>query len=178
MNKIKKMSAIFKFLFYGLLIAYPILVILYWIAPLSFINTGVTLGIPMGTKILHTLSGTEKLLGFLISLIPNLITIAIIYCLARLFSAYEQGKIFVLTSTRYLKRAGILMLVNNLIAPLLIQPLVQGDITSHNPAGQRYIDISLTSQDLYIIFVSLLIILISWIMAEACKIHAEQQLTV
>ncbi len=179
MNKIKKMSVIFKYLFYGLLIAYPLLVILYWIAPFSFTpSTGVTFGIPLGTVILHHISATEKILGALISLLPNLINIAIFYCLAKLFSAYQQGKIFVLTSTRYLKRAGIFMLVNNLLTPFIIEPLMQWFITSHNPAGQRYIAITYTSKDLYITFVSLLIILISWIMTEACKLHDEQQLTV
>lgn len=178
MNKIKRLSTIFKFIFYLLLVAYPLLVIAFWLAPLALTSQGVNFGIPQGTKILHSLSWSEKGTGFLISLVPNLLTVAVIYCLARLFALYEQGKIFVVESSRYLRRVGFLLLIGNIISPLIVNPLMQAVMTMHNPTGQRYASITFGTNDLYNIFVALLIILISWIMTEACKIHEEQQLTV
>ena len=178
MNKIRRLSAILKFIFYTLFIIYPLLMIAYWLAPQVFHAYGIHIGIPDGTQIMHTLSWSERGEGFLVSLIPNLIAMAIYYCLAKLFALYEQGKIFVVATSRYLNKVGFLLLIGGLLSPLIIDPLMQFVLTIHNPAGHCYAGIALGSGNLYDIFIALLIILISWIMLEGCKISAEHQLTV
>jgi hypothetical protein len=178
MNKIQRFSRVFKSVFYVLLLVYPLLVLSYWISPHTFTAFGMRFGIPAGTKIMHHMIWQEKAWGFSINLIPSLITMAVFYYLAKLFANYEQGKIFILASSRYLKRIGYLLLTNALIVPFVINPVVQAIITMHNPAGFRYAMITFGTVNLYYIFVSLIFILISWVMTEASKIKEDQQLTV
>lgn len=183
MNKIKRLSAIFKFIFIGFFILYPLLVIAFWIMPETFManitkHSGISF-IPLATgEIMHKLSGLEKATGFAIDLIPNFLVMAAIYCLIKLFALYEQGKFFVVAGARYLRRVGFLLLIGSLAATLIFHPLMQIAITMHNPVGHRYTSIMFSTRELCDIFTALLIILISWIMLEACKIREEQELTV
>lgn len=177
MNKIKRLSTIFKFVFFSLFLLYPLVAMVFWISPETFMNYGLSF-IPKDTKILHALSWSDKSMGFLIALVPNIIVTVIMYCLFKLFTLYEQSKFFVVESARYLRKVGFLLLINDLILPFIVDPLMQLAITIHNPPGQRYTSVTVSTSDLYGIFTALLIILISWIMVEACKIQEEQQLTV
>ena len=182
MNKIQRLSAIFKFIFIGLFILYPLLVIAFWVMPETYI-AGIARGIgfsfiPADTVIMHQLSWLDKFMGFAVDLVPNLLVMTAIYCLIKLFALYEQGKFFVVASARYLRRVGFLLLISDLTAICIFHPLMQIVMTKHNPIGHRYTSVSFSTHDIYNILIALLIILISWIMLEACKIYEEQELTV
>jgi len=191
MNKIKKLSKILKYIFYGLLIAYPLFEIIFWLNPVGLFMNGEEAVMPRtgfmfgfgetassGTKIFQDLTWSDRIIGFMVQLIPNLLTIAVLYCLAKLFALYEEGKIFVVSSSQYLKKIGFLLLISNLVRPLVFSPLLQLAITTNNPAKEFFISVTLGTSDLHDIFMSLLVILVSWIMTEACKINEEQKLTV
>jgi len=51
-------------------------------------------------------------------------------------------------------------------------------LTWRNPPGHRFASITLIQTNIGVILVALMVILISWIMLEGCKIREEQQLTV
>ncbi len=63
-------------------------------------------------------------------------------------------------------------------ATALYQALIGFMLTWRNPPGHRFVSITLDQTNIGIILVALMVILISWIMLEGCKIREEQQLTV
>lgn len=183
MNKIQRVSHLFRLLFLAAIIIIPIAEILFWInAPLPIDIMGNTTGIilnfiPSGIKILHTLTPTEKLFGFLISMIPTVITVMILYFLIKLFGLYEKGEIFSINNVSYIKKIAYALLIGQLLNPIY-EGLLSATMTIHNPHGYRYGIISFSGTNVCVILLALLIILISWIMAEGCKLREEQQLTV
>src|SRR3990167_9110297 len=82
--KIKKVSSIFRWLFLVLLIAVPLVHILSWLnAPVPIdLSGGFFISVvPQGVKILHPLSFSTKLVGFLIGVIPVVLIQFILYFL-------------------------------------------------------------------------------------------------
>jgi len=69
-------------------------------------------------------------------------------------------------------------MISNIVSIFIFNPLLCFFVSVADPAKRPYISVSFGSNDLYNIFIALLIILISWIMTETCKINEEQELTV
>lgn len=188
MNKIKKVSLFFRIIFQFIFVLSPIVLILYWInapASLSLFDGVINLNsIPRiyinglnGDSILHTLSITEKILGFCVSLIPCMIELFILYCLIKLFRLYEKDEIFSINNVRYIRYIGFGLLVGQIVHPFyeFLMGLV---LTWRNPPGFRFASMTVDQTNIGILFTALLVILISWIMAEGCKLREEQQLTI
>ncbi len=195
MNKIKNVSLFFRLVFQLIFIALPILLVISWIyAPEELVtlsgfvklkaipdtyngmHTYISGSAPE-KAILHTLSAGEKTVGCLVSAIPTLIEMFILYCLIKLFRLYENGEIFSLNHVKYLRNIGFAFLIGQLIEPFyqFIMGLV---LTLNNPPHHRYAAITMDQTNIGILLTGLLFILISWIMAEGYKLSEEQQLTV
>lgn len=185
MNKIKRVSVFFKWVFIVLLIALPLIQFVGWIyAPESF---RVLLGfvkisvIPQPytrpDAILHTLSMTEKMLGFIVSMVPVAIQMLTLVYLIKLFELYKLGEIFSLKNVKYIRNIGYTLLVGELIEPFyqFVMGLV---LTLNNPHGHRFAAITLDQTNVGIVLMALLVILISWIMAEGYQLREDQQLTI
>jgi len=183
MNKIKRVSNFFHILFQIVFIALPILLIIIWIQAPSPIGvfyqqTGILINfIPQSIKILHPLDNLTKLLGFSISLLALISTELVLYFLIKLFRLYANAEIFSLQSVRYIKYVAYSLLLGQLINPIY-QGVISAFLTWGNPKGHRVATISLDGTNLGILLLSLLIILISWIMAEGYKLREEQQYTI
>jgi len=182
-NKIINVSLFFRIIFQIIFISLPILLIISWIvAPneLAFlIHIFKFQAIPENyiTAILHPLSLSEKMLGCFISAIPMAIQMIIFYYLIKLFKLYEVGKIFSLRHVSYICNIGYALLVGQLIQPFY-QFIMGFILTLNNPPHHRFASISFTQNNLAILLTALLIILISWIMAEGYQLQEEQQLTI
>ena len=183
MNKIQQVSFYFRILFQCFFYLSPIVLTLYWIflpaqlgghvwgGMISFIPEG------MQQSILSPLSASTKLLGFLISLIPMFISEVILYFLIKLFKHYENKEIFTLESVNYINKIGRILLIGCILDPIH-EALLSVALTWHNPPGQKILGFSFTGTSFIILMTSFLIILISWIMSEACQLKDEQQLTI
>ncbi len=183
MNKIKKISLFFRILFQIIFVTLPILLIITWVyAPdelMLFIGIIKLNAIPATYQgsILHPLTASEKTLGCLVSAIPMLVNLCILYFLIQLFKLYETGEIFSIANVKYIRNIGYALLVGQLIQPFY--QFVMGLIlTMHNPPHHRYAAITLDQTNIGILLTALLVILISWIMAEGCALREEQQLTI
>jgi len=195
MNRIRNVSLFFRIVFQIIFIALPILLIVSWIyapnelvllagfvklnaipATYSGMHTYTAQGLPE-KAILHSLSVSEKSLGCLVSAIPVLVKMFIIYCLIKLFKLYEKGEIFSINHVRYICNIGYALLTGQLIEPFyqFVMGLV---LTLNNPPHHRYAAITLDQTNVGILLTALLVILVSWIMAEGCKLREEQQLTI
>lgn len=200
MNKIKNVSFFFRVLFQVLLIILPVSLAIYWIEvplPLNFFQVGVSWlnatfhfltpspgnGITFGfipISINNTLSQMTpfvKLMGFIINLIPLTIGELTLYFLMKLFILYENAEIFSLHSVAYIRKIGYVLLIGQLINPIY-DGLLTLAITWNNPHGQRIIACAIDSTNLGLILMASVTIVISWIIAEACKLREEQEYTV
>lgn len=187
MNKIQRVGSFLRVIFQIAFFAWPLMLILYWIfAPhmysdVSHVNATAydvfVSFIPRGTEILHPITGTDAFRGFLVGILPITIEMMIIYFLIKLFKLYEQGKIFTSLNVEYLRKIGICMLVNQGVG-FIYDGLITFVLTMHNPAGHRVASITFGNYDVYNIVTAVMVIVISWIMAEGCKLNDEQQLTV
>lgn len=185
MNKIKSVSLFFRVVFQGLFVLIPLVFAIGWsIAPDPLISPGHIFSMNVipreyNGRIFHVLTSSEKFLGFIFNCIPMAVYLFILYSLIKLFRLYEQGEIFSLKNVKNIRNVGYGLLIGQLIYPFysVIMGLV---LTLGNPKGQhlRYIAITLDQTNIGILLTGLLVILISWIMAEGCKLQEEQQLTI
>jgi len=195
MEKIRRVSLYFRMIFQLIFIALPVLLIVSWIyAPESLVllhgiihldaipanysgmHVFSSQGVPE-KALLHTLSVSEKILGCLVSAIPMVVNMFILFMLIKLFRLYEKGEIFTVNNVKYLRNIGYALLIGQLIDPAY--QFVMGIVlTLHNPPHHRFASITLDQTNIGIVFTALLVILISWIMLEAYKLREEQQLTV
>lgn len=181
MNKIKHISAFFRIFFIMIAVALPLIQIIGWmLAPgeLSFLNHMISFQvIPSSYAVMHQLSSLERFSGFVVSIIPLGISLLILYFLIKLFRLYERGDIFSVKHVIYIRNIGYALLIGQLLNPIyqLLMGLV---LTLRNPPGHRVMSITLDQTNIGILLVALLLILVSWIMMEGCKLNEEQQLTI
>lgn len=177
MNKIVYVSRGFRVFFQIALCVLPIMLAAYWMLGIDanvMTNSGFSLKfIPDGVRIMHALTPENKLMGFLIDCVPTALEMLILYFLIKLFRLYERGEIFTSQNVKYIRNIGYTLLVKVLINPFY-QIAISLAMTINNPHGQRTAFASFGSTDIAIIITALLIILVSWIMAEGCKLREEQ----
>lgn len=182
--KIKKVSLFFRWLFVSLLIAVPIVHLISWISAPVPIDVSGMFGfwvspVPKTVQVLHTLSLSTKIYGFLVTAMPVVIIEFILYFLIKLFKLYAQGEIFTIQNVSYIKKTGIALLIMQIVRPIS-EGIVSALVTWGNPigSGTRKSVITITGIDLTLLLTAFLIILISWIMTEGCRLREEQQLTI
>src|SRR5580698_5038331 len=104
MNKIQRVSRILQRVFLILLIALPICSVIFWF----FMKVPNALGIktsflPWVEASMQQPDFPERLVGFIVNLIPLSIQMFCLYSLIKLFKLYEQGKIFTLKNVKYIR---------------------------------------------------------------------------
>ncbi len=181
-TKIKRVSFYFRCLFTFLLMAIPLIYALTWIyAPSPFDVSG-DLGffinvVPKGLQILHPLALSTKIIGFLIGAVPVIIIEGILYFLICLFKLYERSEVFSLQNVSYIKKIGYALLITQIVS-VICNGIISVVLTWHNPHGLRTLMLTVTGTNISMILTAFIIILISWIMAEGCRLREEQQLTI
>ena len=181
MLEIKRSSHFIRIIFQALLIITPILFILFWIGAPNEVgapNFGFSYSfLPQGINIMHELTLQDRILGFLISGVPTLIGMGVLFSLVRLFHLYEQGIVFTLDNVKYIKLTGLL-LISQQIADFVMHPLMTLAMSLGNPPGHRYIALTLSDTNLGLLFFGLIVVIIAKIMKEATDLHNETKLTV
>jgi hypothetical protein len=192
MNRIQRTSLFFRVLFQVVLVVLPVSFVYAWVAwanslePIymmngvihfSFVPQAYMATAEHGSHILHALSPTEKLLVGCVNAVPMAVVLYIFYSLVKLFKLYEYGEIFSMANVRYIRNIGYALLVGQLIEPFY-QAAVGFILTIHNPPGNGFVAITLDQNNIETILIALMVILISWIMTEGCKLREEQQLTI
>lgn|SRR3990167_8408505 len=182
MQKIQQVSKFFRWLFQIMCIALPVLLVIFWVnapSPIELVRHAFVINyIPESIKIFHTLSDRERFFGFLISLMPLAVNLFILYFLIQLFKLYEKCEIFSLKNVQYIKYIGYTLLIGQFIINPVYEAILSAMLTWHNPQGERMAMISFTGTNLGIVLTALLIILISWIMAEGYKINEDRKYTI
>lgn len=181
MNKIVWVSRFFKYFFQCLFVSIFLSNVIGWIyAPneLALLNHMITFNvIPNHYPILHTLTITEKLLGFTVSLVPITVTLVGLAYLTRLFSMYAQGNLFDKKNVIYIKRIAYALIISQIINPFY-QLCMGFVLTKGNPIGHRVMSITLDQTNIALVLLAGLIIVIAWMTAEGFRLREEQQLTI
>jgi len=90
----------------------------------------------------------------------------------------QKNEIFTMRHVKYIRNIGYALLAGQ----LLVQPFYQFAmglvLTLNNPPHHRFAAISFDQTNIGILLTAFLVVLISWIISEGCKLREEQQLTI
>ena len=189
MKKIQKISYYLSLIFNIAIVMTPLFLIAQWIFislkaahpsnPIIEILDQIIIT-PEGSIRLSTVEWTplSQLLGFCADFIGTLPFFISLFFFKKLFSHYTDGKIFTQENASIYRKLGLLYLVNALFIKLLSDALMTVAVTMNNLAGNRYLSISFGTTHVITLFYGVLILVISWIMQEASRLHDEEQLTI
>jgi hypothetical protein len=141
---------------------------------------GKTIQTPEGYINLSNVSWTPmlQLLGFsadMVGILPFLISL---FVLKAIFKNYQDGEVFSVRNAILYRRLGTLFLIDALLIKSLSQTLMVLAVTFTSPPGHRYLSVSFGMPNLTSLFYGILVIIVSWVMLEASKLHDEQKFTI
>jgi len=188
MTRIQKASVYLLSIFNILLIVLPLKTIMPWI----LVETGQTTNDFAEGFYLTTIQTPEKLVKLsevdwtllsetiaisssILGILPLFLSL---FVLKAIFHNYKNGEIFSMENTRYYSRLGWLFFLNALLIKPISDSLMVLAVTLSNPPGHRYITIGFGTPNLEAIFCGIIVIVISWVMSEASKLHNEQKYTI
>lgn len=191
MNRIQRISSYLLLVFNILIVMVPLLFTVQWIF-ISLKTSGVsaatnffgmlekTIQTPEGYVNLSTVPWTPmlKLFGFCADLIGALPFLISLFFLKRLFSHYKDGEIFTRRNAILYRKLGVLYLMDALFITSLSQTLMILAVTMTNPPGHRYLSISFGTPNLSSLFYGTLVVIVSWVMLEASRLHDEHKFTI
>ncbi len=119
-----------------------------------------------------------KLLGFCADLIGAAPFIISLFFLKKLFSYYRDGEFFTRKNAIIYRKLGFLYFIDALFIKSLSQTLMILAVTMTNPPGDRYLSISFGTPNLSSLFYGTLVVIVSWVMLEASKLHDEHKFTI
>lgn len=188
MQRIQKISTYLIWVFNFLLTAYPLFIfsqwfLLDWEPFKSLVREGLIFtpiaapegAINLASVLFTPLTKMIWLTGILIGSAPFFLGLLI---LKKLFTSYKMGVIFSLQNAEKYKYIGWLFLINAFLTAPLSQMFGILAVTLSNPPGHRYISVSFGTPNGEAIFCGILILCISWVMAEGYKLQEEQSLTI
>jgi hypothetical protein len=183
MDRIRKVSLIFRGICLFILTALPVLHVVLWANFNSLADTFALMGggpagfNPPWASLPMPLSDATLWRAGLATLIPLAIRMTVFYFLYKLFDLYARGEVFSSGVVRRIRQTGYALLAGQIWNPFN-QALVTVLLTLENPPGQRMISVGASSSDVGGLLVAFGIILVSWIMDEGRKLQDEQALVI
>ena len=178
-SKLTEISSRLYLVFLMFLILIPAGTAAFWIfynvIPQTLIS--VSTGLPGDFPIPPTLDGFQRLLGFLISLLPLAAEVFAIVTIMRLLKLYREGIIFSAAHVLLFKRLGQTLICYG-IAGIFHTTGLGLVMTMNNPPGQRMLTLGMGSEDVSLFVVAAIVLMLSWVMEEGRKQAEEQALTV
>ncbi|WP_010300732.1 DUF2975 domain-containing protein [Candidatus Odyssella thessalonicensis] len=101
-----------------------------------------------------------------------------LFLLKKIFLNYSKGQIFLKENATFYKRLGLLCIVDAMLAKPLNSMLMILAVTLSNAPGHRYLSISFGTLNLGKLYGGLIIMVISWVMYQACQIEEDQRHTI
>ncbi|MCE7999213.1 MAG: DUF2975 domain-containing protein [Rhodobiaceae bacterium] len=166
-ERIKRISNRFKWLMIALMGLLPITAWLAWaFVELNELDFGFT------SEEVGPLTSFERWSAATLSLFPISITLFALYNLQKLFSLYAIGKFFEPANVRCFRNMGW-ALVAVVPVDILFNAALSVLLSFDQPAGERMLAVSMSSDDIGLAVVGAVIIIVSWVMAEAVKLAEE-----
>lgn len=167
LSRIQRVSRIMQALCSVILVAVPLALALLWInfetlAPLSEMLAD----IPFQPA---NLTWINLLLGFLVSLAGAAVVLYGVSRLRRLFMLYGRGQVFTHEAARCLRGFALAIMLYAAVSPI-IGGLLSVVLTMANPPGERVLTISMSSNELALLFLGACLLVISWVMLESSRL--------
>ncbi len=173
-NRIQRVSGIFRFLFAALIFFIPIVTLMYWLL-FNYLPTGFTTELPVAVN--QTLSLNTLLIALLVSIIPMSVAIYGVINLKVLFKLYEEAIVFSEKNVNCIRRLGY-TLIFWVVANFVFVVLISIVLSFNKLPGERIIVAQLGVSDIGTLIIGAVIVLISWVMKEASRLEDEQAHTV
>ncbi|MGE4290852.1 MAG: DUF2975 domain-containing protein [Desulfovibrio sp.] len=180
MDRIKRVSVWFKWIFLVTLVALPVLDALLWACaePFQLLDalresSATFSGLPAGLE----MPWDVRLLTFGAGLLPLGANLVGIYFLMRLFRLYAAGEIFSLANVRCFRWIGWAIIGRQAVDPAY-QALTTAALTMHNPAGERLIGVGVSDVNVTQLLIGFVILVISWVMDEGRRLQEEEALVI
>jgi len=167
LDRIQRVSGVLHIVLTLLLPGLPLLMGLGW-ALVPDTSVGAGLGIFMEIGEGETLTPLDRVAGFVASLIPLSLILYGIWHLRGLFALYARGEILGAANAARL-RALAMTLILWLPAQLIGDALISLALSIDNPPGERFVALSLSSDDFAIPLIGAIALVISWVMVEAAR---------
>ena len=174
-ERIQRASRRLRLLLMTVLWAMPVINALVWIFMNNFPEMMTSEMLPY--FVTYPLPASARLMGFMVVMIPTGVAMAGAYYLMRLFKLYERGEIFKLSNVRCYKKLSR-VLIWWFAAGVLCRSLLSVVLTLHHPPGHRMITFGLSSADLTILLLGMILAVIAWVMEEGRRLQEDQDLTV
>lgn len=167
LSRIRRVSRIMQMICTTILVVVPVGLALIWsnfeaLAPLSETLSD----IPVQPA--H-LTWVNLLLGFLVSLVGAAIVLYGVSRLRRLFALYGEGRVFTHESARCIRGFALAIMLYAAVSPL-IGGVLSVVLTMGNPPGERVLTISMSSNELALLFLGACLLVISWVMVESSRL--------
>jgi len=175
MEKVKNLCKILKRLLFGVIILLPVSNILYW-SLVDEQSIKVVMLSSMPINVLH-LSYSARICGCLVSAIPMVFIMYIIYHLAKIFHNYSEEQIFCIENAMRYKKLG-LALFGLALANFFSDAILSVVMSWQNALGERYLAFGFGAGQIYPIIFGLSIYVISFIMYEAHLLEEDQKFTI
>ncbi len=166
-NRIKRISGRFQWLIAALRITLPLALVFLWMT-LSLEELEVA-G-PLAAY--GPLTTGERLGAIAITAFPLLIFIYALGQLQRLFKLYATGRFFERENVSCLSKMGWALLLSA-PASVVYKAALSVWLSFDQPAGERSLAISISSNDIALLTFGGAIIIVSWVMAEAVEISKD-----
>ena len=174
-KRIRVISSLGRRICTVLIFLVPIMSAFFWV----FFNKWYPIIRDLGIEInlvpvqIQDLSAMARFMGFIVSLLPNIVTIYGIIKLRRLFSLYEKEIIFSKDNIKCFRGMGW-VLIGLFIANKISDTLLSAVYTFENPPGQRsIIALWFSSGDFTPLVLGMVVLFISWAMDEGRRIKEE-----
>jgi len=185
MNRIQTVSARFLALFKFLIVSLPGLAMFKWLCIKAHFMKSMFIQNtliepyhgPEGVVYLTDVSWTPltqfiALCSDMLALLPILVGL---YALIHIFQHYKNAEIFNMANARYYRLIGWMFILDGLLTRSLSGGIMTIAVTLNNPPGHRYVTLQFGSPNLEAIFCGAVVIVVSWVMLEAAKLHEEQK---
>ncbi|MBT7950491.1 MAG: DUF2975 domain-containing protein [Gammaproteobacteria bacterium] len=172
--RIQRISGKLTRLFMILTICTPMLILFYWLF-FNQLSAGFKVGLPVDLNQLLPYSTLS--LAFLISFLPGAVAIYGLITLQELFGLYEKAIVFSVNNVNCYRRLGH-TLIYWVVAKFISIPLLSLVLTFNHPPGKRTLALGISSSEIATLITGIIVVVISWVMNEACKLNDEQAYTV
>jgi len=172
--RIQQLCRFFQYLFFGWLVAIPIIHVCIWIC---FNHLPSAMFHDVSTMIQRPISPGILVIAGLVSFLLSALQMAMTWMLIRLFRLYRDGKFFLAENVSCLWNISKLLLAQALAKPV-IETLTTTILSFSNPPGQRMLSIGLDSADISTAMTGGIVFVIAYVMEEGRKLQDEQELTI
>lgn len=167
-DRIERVSRHLKAVCTATLVGLPILIVVLWLTlDLESLGHQVPAVYAYGP-----LTPTERAVAIALTVAPLSVALFAVWNLRRLFSLYATGRIFTRENVRCFRNMGWALIV---IVPVEVvyRAALSVALSMDNPPGERFFAIELSSNNLGILLIGAVVLVVSWVMAEAVRVQEE-----